>query len=249
MWAEYVSPENVDSRIWPRMAAIAERLWSLQNVTDINSMYQRLAGVNAWLDAVGVTQNTQYTTMLRRMAGDDHIGAFRELVELVEPVKGYSRYQLAANKPTSLTPMNRVVDTAKPESIKAREFAALVNAFVNGPIKPGMEAQLRAQLTTWRNNAENLQPLAAKSWFVQEVMPHSQNLSSISAAALQGLDYLDRGEKPPAGWEQQQVTLVQQAFEPKAEVLLMVCPAIQKLIQFSAGAQITELTIPKHAAE
>jgi hypothetical protein len=87
------------------------------------------------------------------------------------------------------------------------------------------------------------------SRFVQEVMPQSQNLSSISAAALQGLDYLDRGEKPPAEWEQQQLTLVQQAFQPKAQVLLMVCPAIQKLIQFSAGARTTELAIPQPAAE
>ena len=42
MWSEYVSPENIDSRIWPRTAAIAERLWSPQDVTDVNSMYQRL---------------------------------------------------------------------------------------------------------------------------------------------------------------------------------------------------------------
>lgn len=249
MWAEYVSPENVDSRIWPRMAAIAERMWSPQNVTDINSMYQRLSAVNTWLDAVGVTQNTHYNTMLRRMAGGENVSALRDLVDLLEPVKGYSRYQLAATKPTSLTPMNRIVDAARPESIKSREFATLVNAFVSGPIKPGMEAELRAQLTAWKSNAETLQPLAAKSWFVQEVMAQSQNLSSISAAALQGLDYLDRGEKPPSGWEQQQLTLVQQAFEPKAQVLLMVCPAIQKLIQFSAGVQVTELTIPKRAAE
>jgi hypothetical protein len=80
-------------------------------------------------------------------------------------------------------------------------------------------------------------------------MAQSQNLSSISAAALHGLDYLDRGEKPPAEWEQQQLTLVQQAYQPKAQVLLMVCPAIQKLIQFSAGAQVTELAIPQLAAE
>ena len=26
MWSEYVTPESVDSRIWPRTAAIAERL-------------------------------------------------------------------------------------------------------------------------------------------------------------------------------------------------------------------------------
>ena len=41
-WAEWVTPENVDSHIWPRNAAIAERLWSPQDVTDVNSMYARM---------------------------------------------------------------------------------------------------------------------------------------------------------------------------------------------------------------
>ena len=249
MWSEYVSAENVDSRIWPRMAAIAERYWSPQNVTDINSLYQRLSLIDTWLDAYGLIQNAQYNVMLRRMAGTDDIEALRDLVDLVEPVKGYSRYELATTKPTSLTPMNRVVDAARPESMKAREFADLVNAFIAGPIKPGMEAQLRAQLAAWKNNAENLQPLATKSWFVQEVMPLSQNLSSISAAALEGLDYLDRAEKPPTGWAQQRLSLVQHAFEPQAQVLLMVCPAMQKIIQFSAEEQVTDLALPKRAAE
>jgi hexosaminidase len=249
MWSEYVSAENVDSRIWPRMAAVAERLWSPQNVTDTNSMYQRLSAISPWLDAYGLTHNTQYNVMLRRMAGSDDISSVRDLIDVVEPVKGYSRYQLAAAEPTSFTPMNRAVDAARPESMKAREFSALVNAFIAGPIRPGMEAQIRIQLTQWKNNVDELQPVASKSWFVQEVVPLSQNLSSISSAGLQALDYLDRGEKPSPAWTQQQVTLVQQAFEPKAQVLLMVCPAVQKLIQFSAEERPTELPLPKRAAE
>src|ERR1700688_1417647 len=98
-WTEYVSAENVDSRIWPRTAAIAERLWSPQNVTDVRSMYERLDHINDWLDAYGVTQNTNYDVMLRRIAGADDIAALRTLVDVVEPVKGYSRGNLAVEEP------------------------------------------------------------------------------------------------------------------------------------------------------
>jgi len=42
---------------------------------------------------------------------------------------------------------------------------------------------------------------------------------------------------------------VQQAFEPKAQLLLMLCPAVQKLIQFSAGDKPSELPIPVRAAK
>lgn len=248
MWAEFVSGENVDSRIWPRTAAIAERLWSPQSVTNLQSMYERMDRINDWLDAYGVTQNTYYDVMLRRIAGTEDISALRTLVDVVEPVKGYSRGNLAATEPTSLTPLNRVVDAARPESATARWFSALVDKFLSGA-RPETEPQIRALLTAWKDNPEKLQPLPENSSLVQQVLPVSQNLSALGAAGLQALDYLDRKEKAPEDWEKRQLAVVQQAFGPKAQVLLMVAPAVQKLIQASAGEKPTELPIPKSALE
>jgi hexosaminidase len=249
MWAEYVSPENVDSRVWPRMAAIAERLWSPQDVKDVHSMYERMGEISLWLDAYGLTHNTNHDLMLRRMAGSEDISALRTLAGVVEPVKGYARSGLATSEPTALTPLNRVIDAAWPESEAARQFSTLVDALVSGQLKPGTELRIRTMLTKWRDNDDKLRLIAEKSSLVQEVAPISQNLSALSIAGLQALDYLDRREKAPNAWKTQQLALAQQAIQPKAQLLLMVAPPIQKLIQASAGEKPTELPIPRESGE
>ena len=58
MWAEFISDENVDSRIWPRAAAVAERLWSAQDVRDPESMYRRLNAVSVELEEFGLKQRS-----------------------------------------------------------------------------------------------------------------------------------------------------------------------------------------------
>jgi len=245
MWAEYVSPENIDSRIWPRAAAIAERLWSPQNVTDVNSMYARMEEVSQWLDAYGLTHRSNYVPMLERMTNGSDTAALKNLTDVVEPVKGYAREGLAKTEATSLTPLNRVIDAARPESVKAREFNQLVDEFLTGKIKPGMETQIRASLNKWKDNEVQLEPAAQSSALVQEVVPVSHDLSALAAAGLQALDYLDRGEKAPEAWKTQQIALAQSAIQPKAQVLLMVAGPIQKLVQVSAGDKPTDLAIPK----
>src|SRR5438094_10532229 len=105
MWAEYVSPENIDSRIWPRTAAIAGRLWSPQNVRDVDSMYQRLAYVSHRLDFLGLTHNTGYAPTLRRIAGSNDTSALQVLADVVEPVMDYTREDTAPVVRTSRTPL------------------------------------------------------------------------------------------------------------------------------------------------
>jgi hexosaminidase len=245
MWAEYVSPENMDSRIWPRAAAIAERLWSPQNVTDVNSMYARMDYASKWLDAYGLMHNANYVPMLERMTNGSDTAALKNLADVVEPVKGYAREGLAKTEATSLSPLNRVIDAARPESLTARAFNQLVDEFLTGKIKPGMEMQIRSNLNKWKDNEIQLEPAAQSSALVQEVVPLSHDLSALAAAGLQALDYLDRGEKAPEAWKTQQIALAQSAIQPKAQVLLMVASPVQKLVQASAGEKPTELAIPK----
>src|SRR5262245_61629265 len=90
MWSEYVGAENIDSRIWPRNAAIAERLWSPPSVTDPTSMYSRLDEVSARLEWLGLTHRTYYRKMLQRVAGSatpEEFDALKTLADVVEDWK------------------------------------------------------------------------------------------------------------------------------------------------------------------
>ena len=247
MWAEYVSAENIDSRIWPRMAAIAERLWSPQSVTDLDSMYARMDGISRWLDAYDLTHNSARTLMLQRMAGAADVSALQTLADFVEPVKGYSRSDLASSEPTALTPLNRLVDAVQPESLEARRFSVQVDKFISGPIRPGAELEIRSTLTKWRDNDIQFRALAENSSFLQEALPISHDLSALGVAGLEALDYIDRGEKAPDSWKSQQISLAQAAIQPRAQLILMIAAPVQKLIQASAGEKPTELLLPKTA--
>lgn len=240
MWSEYVSPENIDSRIWPRIAAIAERLWSAQNVTDVNSMYERLEASSRWLDWLGLTHNSSYWPMLRRIAGSDDISPLRALADVVESVKDYTREETAPQEPTSLVPLNRLIDAARPESATARHFAAMVDALLSGHADSATKQEIRIWLIHWQGDQVALQPLAAQSFLVREVIPLSQSLSQVASIGLQAMDDLDRGEWPGDAGKAEQLAVLQQAQQQKAQLLLMIVPPVQKLVEAAASQNPTQ---------
>jgi len=238
MWSEYVNWESIDSRIWPRTAAIAERYWSPQPVTDVPSMYARLDVISQRLEWLGLTHRSQYRKMLQRIAGPAtpaEFAALKTLADVLEPVKDYTRGESTSWKAITTSPLNHLVDAVPPESDAARRFGELVDKFISTScLDVDSGGRLRAQFTTWRDNDAKLQPLAQRSFLVQEVAAKSQDLSTLGTMGLAALDALAKRQPVPDSWKAQQLATIEQLKKPKAQLLLVPVAAVQKLLEVAS---------------
>ncbi len=221
MWVEFATPENVDSRIWPRTAAIAERFWSPRTLKDPVDMYRRLEVVSEWLDSLGLQHRANYLPMLRRLAGSNTVEPVKTLADICEPVKEYVRAR--TRKYTQQTPLNRMVDTVRPESDTARHFNAL------------SRKDQRTWLIKWRDNDANLQPILQRSPLLGEVAPVSAHVMRLAMLGLQALDYLESGRKAPAAWVAEQRVFLASLKRGEAELLISIAPAIDRLVLSASG--------------
>ncbi|MGA9670354.1 MAG: family 20 glycosylhydrolase [Terracidiphilus sp.] len=233
MWSEFVTPENIDSRIWPRTAAIAERLWSPKEVRDVDSMYERLDFVSQKLEYYGLQHRSLTDFMLQRMTGKPDPQPLRILAAVVQPPEGYKRGELKEYR--SFTPLNRLVDAVPPESETARNFNNLAQLIAQGKASPQQWQQARDWLVLWRDNDAKLQPMLKQSDLTAELIPLSQSLSQVAALGVQALDDLKDHRAPARDVVQKNLDFLQTAAKPQAVLLDMVAPSVELLVQASAS--------------
>ncbi len=236
MWSEWVTPENIDSRVWPRNAAIAERLWSPPEVQDPVSMYVRLDELSWRLEWLGLTHKSSMISSMHRMAGTDDIAALRTLANAIEPVKDYARMSSLKIAWDFRAPLNRLIDAVSPESDQVRHFRDSVQTYLaSGQNNRAAEGEIRTVLAAWRDNDARLTPQLETSFLLHELTPLSEDLSALGLSGLSALDYLDRSEPSPELWRLQQLAIIERAKTPKADLLLMGIEPVQQLIEASAG--------------
>ncbi|HYV14308.1 MAG TPA: family 20 glycosylhydrolase [Pyrinomonadaceae bacterium] len=233
MWAEWVTPETIDSRIWPRTAAIAERLWSPRTVTDVPDMYRRLAVISLQLEELGLTHKRNQEMMLRRLVRNDDIGPLRTLVSVIEPVKEYRRYQQRPQ--TMLSPLTGVIDAALPDSETGRKFQWMVSEFLNdGPRFQLYHAELKQMLGDWQTAGASLNPVIDRSPALKEIKPLAQNLSQLGATGMEALTYLKLGMPPPREWREQSLAKVDEATKPYGALEFVVVAGVKQLVNAAA---------------
>jgi hexosaminidase len=229
MWGEIISPETVDSRIWPRTAAIAERLWSPSQIKDVQDMYKRMEVISIQLEELGLTHKKNQDMMLRRLLRSDDTKALKTLVDVLEPLKGYNRHGQGITY-TSASPLTRVVDAALPDARVAREFRKKVDLFLKKKKEKDVEI-LKKHLILWQKNHKYLKPQIDRSPVLKEIEPLSQELSTTAAIGLQSLEFILIDKKPGENWIEEKLKVLEEAKKPKGHAELMIVSAIEKLVR------------------
>lgn len=212
LWAEMVSEPMLDSRLWPRMAALAERFWSAQDVRDVPDLERRLPGVMTELEATGL-QATQHRHAMREAMAPGRSEPLAVLTDVTVPVRNYALNHLAA--PTGEAMLSTPVAVAEPDSFVATQFNAMAERYAQG--ETALAGPLRQILQRWADNDAAFVTSAKGIPALEAVAPVSHVVGQLSRAGLNVLN-----GRSGSAWRMDAVRLLQDqeaAFENSASML------------------------------
>lgn len=235
MWGESIDPEKIDSRIWPRAAAIAERLWSEREVKDIDDMYRRLAIVNPRLEELGLLHIAYPEILLRRYATPSAIVPLRSMLRLLEPANPFTRGQ------SQFTPLTSLTDVAIPDPPEGLEMEQLVEAVLKDPEDRRRREieELAQHFRRWQRFPVDLS-FSADSPRLKEAQDLADDVAKLGSLGSQALTYLAERKSSPSDWTQQSLEFLRRLEETKGIVRIAVTAPMRKLILAAASGRTAQ---------
>ncbi|WP_452597839.1 family 20 glycosylhydrolase, partial [Pontimicrobium sp. MEBiC01747] len=224
MWSELVTPLTIDSRIWPRTAAIAERFWSPKTINNIDNMLHRLKDVNNKLEELGITHIKNRAVILRNISNHSDNEALKTLSRLCEPLKVYTRNK-GGTEYKSFSPFTLFADACVADAEEATAFNKLI-ARENGITENNL-AEIKNYLKKWATNYEGLTPII-KNPNIKPLEPLSKNLSLTSTLILKSIN----NKKITQEDLQTLFVSIKALQEPYADVELAITDAFKTLIKY-----------------
>ena len=223
MWAEQLDERTIDSRIWPRTAVIAERLWSPQADRDVTSMYRRLPAISLELEQVGLTHITGSEAMRRSLTKQMHAEALSTLAEVLEPVSFSDRYQ--GQHTNGRTPLDRLVDAVAPDPPSRFEIAQDVDAALNQTAdSAAAEERLKTRFMEWQRIAPQLQAEMQQNPRMSDAAVRAKQLGDLGKAGLEALQ-----QKKTA--QNHQLAVIADAAKPAGLVRFTFLDSLKKLVE------------------
>ena len=186
MWSELVTPTTIDSRIWPRTAAIAERLWSNENITDMASLRKRMNVISLQLEELGITHIRNKEVLLRNISNNQTNTALEDFSNICEPLKLYSRNSEGTEYKT-YSPFTLFADACTADAKDALVFNEAVNNYIKNKSSEN-QILVTDYLKKWINVNAKLIELSSNAPLVHPLLPLSKSLSDLSQQLLSKIE-------------------------------------------------------------
>lgn len=246
MWTEHADAATIDSRIWPRLGAVAERLWSPREVNNTADMYRRLDLLETELDEIGLGASAHTGPLLRRITPqDDARQALSTILEAIAPPTFGQRIRL--QRTTQLTPLTGIIDAAIPDPPGRWATTSLVRTMLaepvvgsstgdgNGTATPRAARDSLVMLyTRWRTAAAAVRDQAAFAPSLVDAIPAADALARVSAIALEAMSYIDSPTRPPQGWAEPLLVELTRLEEPQNILRVLVIQPVRRLVNAAA---------------
>jgi len=227
MWSELVTNLNIDSRLWPRTAAIAERFWSDASINDVESMYKRLDYVSFRLEELGIDHIRNRNVILRNITNNQNTKPLEVLVNVCEPIKIYTRNKGGTEYKT-YSPFTLFADACSVDASDSFIFNKSLTNYLKTQNAENTK-ELIVFFDTWISGYENFK-LLKKSPILNNIDLMYSNLASISILFKKDLQNKTLNKEQLRSLED----LLLKLDEPVVDVELAVYNDFKKLYVFMA---------------